>query len=193
MIRTLMIAAASAAVLALSPTAFAQQTGISRSANAMTVWFFEGRCFKSYLKWGTPNDDLRKEAGDPITCEKAVLGQLPNGRVLMQFVTERGVLGFSGGGIDRETNPTMSILPVDRILPIRDYGQDTNEILKRSARGEGALNGAEGFCFFQSKDIDSSTQLSCTSKWEQGNKKVVYKVLMNITKASKKLLPSSQN
>jgi len=166
---------------------------ISRAANAMTMWEFDGRCFESYSKGGTPYDDLTKKAGDTITCEAAVLMELPNGRLLMQFVTGRGVLGFSGGGIDKETDPTMAILPIDRILPVRDFGTNPDEIYRRSARGEGILNGAEGFCMFQSKDIQNSKELSCASKWEQGKRKVVYKVVMSVKSTKKSFFMPPSN
>jgi len=159
---------------------------IGSTADGMTIWFFEGRCSESFSKLGSPKDDLGKKVGEPISCEKAVLADLPNGRVMMQFVTQHGVLGFAGAGINKDIHPKMAILIVDKILPAADFGSDINEIIRRSATREGVLNGAEGFCFIPEKDIIGSMSVSCTGKWEQGDKKVVYKITMDVTKPIKK-------
>lgn len=116
------------------------------SASAATAWLFDGQCYNSHVKWGTLDEDLTKEAGDPIHCDKAVLIELRNGRKLINFTTGRGVLGFAGPGIDRQVNPTMAVLPIDRIYPIRDIqGMSRNEVVAGGAKREGALEGAEGF------------------------------------------------
>jgi hypothetical protein len=160
---------------------------------ADTMWFFEGNCHDSRVKWGTISDDMTKETGDPIHCNKAVLIELANGRKLMQFVTGLGVLGFSGREIDKVTNDKMSFIPIDTIHPIRDLGTKSDEIYDRSSKGEGMLRGVEGFCFFQAKDIKSSDSVSCVSKYENGNKKAVYSVQMKVSKVSKKLILPAPN
>jgi hypothetical protein len=65
-------------------------------ASAATAWFFDGQCYNSHVKWGTLDQDLTKEAGDPIHCDKAILIELRNGRKLINFTTGRGVFGFRG-------------------------------------------------------------------------------------------------
>lgn len=162
-------------------------------AKADTMWFFEGECHDSRVKWGTPVDDMSKEPGDPIHCDKAVLMELANGRKLMQFVTGLGVLGFSGREIDKVTNDKMAFIPIDTIHTIRDLGTKSGEIYDRSSKGEGMLRGVEGFCFFQAKDIKSSDSVSCVSKYEHDNKKAVYSVQMKVNKVSKKLLLPTPN
>lgn len=98
----------------------------------------------------------------------AVLFELKNGRKLMQFVTGLGVLGFAGAVLDR-TNPTMTLLPIDRLHPIRDIGTSSDEQLARASTGEGALDGAEGSCFFEAKDLMAVKAIACVSKYENGN------------------------
>jgi len=154
-------------------------------SQAATAWFIDGKCKQSYLKRGTPSDDLTQEEGDPISCNKVSIMALKNGRKLVQFVTGTGVLGFSGWEFDTTTNKTMLIVPVDRIMPVRDLGTETSEIMRRSAQGEGVLNGAEGFCMFDTKRIEAAKQMTCVSKHEVGNKKVVYKIEMDIRKVKK--------
>jgi hypothetical protein len=157
------------------------------------MWFFDGKCYNSRLKIGTPEDDMTKDAGDPISCKVAVLMELDNGRKLVQFVTGTGPLGFSGNEIDKVTNDKMAILPINRILPVRDMGTDPKEIYRRSSRGEGILDGAEGFCFFGAKDIKSSDGISCISKYEKGHKKMVYSISMKVTHVEKKFfIPDAQ-
>jgi hypothetical protein len=159
---------------------------LSGAANAATAWFFDGQCYDSRVKWGTMDEDLGTESGDPIHCDKAVLLVLKNGRNLVNFSTGRGVLGFAGGGIDRQSHPTITLLPVDRIYPIRDLqGMTSKEAIESGANREGALDGAEGFCFFGTKQFETSKELSCVSKYEVGNKKTVYSIKMKVRKVTK--------
>jgi len=158
---------------------------VATPSHAATAWFIDGRCKQSYLKRGTPTDDLSKEAGDPISCDKVFMIALKNGRKLVQFSTGTGVLGFAGSEFDAKTNKTMLIMPIDRILPVRDLGKDAAEIVQRGSRGEGALNGAEGFCFFDKKQLDKITGMSCVSMHQQGDRKVVYKIEMDVTRVKR--------
>jgi len=155
------------------------------SSSAATAWFLDGKCKESYLKRGTPTDDLTQEAGDPISCKKLSVIALKNGRKIVQFVTGTGVLGFAGSEFDTTTNKAMLIIPIDRILPVRDLGTEATEIMRRSSQGEGVLDGAEGFCMFDSKRIEKAKQMTCISMHERGNKKVVYRMMMDIRKATK--------
>jgi len=155
-------------------------------SQAATAWFLEGKCKESYSKRGAPTDDLTQEDGDPISCKMLSVMALKNGRKLVQFVTGTGVLGFSGPEFDTTTNKKMLIVPIDRIIPVRDLGTDPSEIMRRSSQGEGVLDGAEGFCMFSTKRIETSKQMTCVTKHERGNRKVVYKVQMDIRKAEKK-------
>lgn len=128
------------------------------------------QCYDSRVKWGTLDEDLTKESGDPIHCNMAILLEFRNGRKLISFLTGRGLLGFAGEGIDRETD--MTTFPIDRIHPIRDVkGMSSDEIIASEARGEGALEGAEGVCMFETKEFKTSKGLSCVSKYESDNKK----------------------
>lgn len=170
-----MITALTAAVIAL---------GITPS-HAATAWFMDGKCKASYLKRGTPSDDLTLEEGEPISCKKLSVIALKNGRKVVQFVTGTGVLAFSGTEFDTTTNKKMLVVPIDRIHPVRDLGTEPAEIMRRSAQGEGVLEGAEGYCFFQTKKIETSKEMSCVAMHEIGNKKVVFKVQMDIRKAVK--------
>jgi hypothetical protein len=155
------------------------------SASAATAYFFKGQCHDSRVKVGTLDADLRVEAGDPIHCETAVLIELKNGRKLMQFLTGLGVLGFAGGTLDRSTNPTLTLLPIDRLYPIRDLGTSSDEQFETASKGEGALDGAEGFCFFEPKDLARVRSLSCVSKYVHGDIRTVHSIQMNVRKVDK--------
>jgi hypothetical protein len=153
-------------------------------AGAATAWFFQGQCYDARVKWGTLDEDLRDEQGDPIHCLRAVLLELRNGRKLVNFITGRGILGFAGSGIDRETNPSLSIIPLDRIYPILDVeGMNSREAIEQSSKS--GLDGAEGFCFFD-KEIGHTSELSCVSKYESSNKKTVYSIKMKVQSVTKK-------
>jgi len=153
----------------------------SSPAAAAIGWFFKGQCYDSYLKSGSTNADLRDFPPDVIRCEVAVLTELKNGRKLMNFVSGRGVLGFSGSVIGPLPNRNTLGIPIDRIYPIRDLGMDASEILKRASEGEGALKNADGFCFFEpGVNLAKTKNLSCISKFEDEKRKIVYRVLMKV-------------
>jgi|1186.fasta_scaffold158393_2 hypothetical protein len=95
-------------------------------------------------------------------------------------------LGFAGGSLDRKTNPKLLIMPLDRIYPVRDLGTDPAEIYRRSASGEGVLQGAEGFCFFDSHQLPAAKSVSCVAKHESGNDKIIYRVEMELMRPPSK-------
>src|SRR5687768_4996153 len=118
-------------------------------ASAATAWIYNGPCKDGSLKRGKTTDDLRSVGGETISCNQAILMELKNGRKLIHFNTKDGTpLGFAGPIFDTKTNPKILIVPLDRIYPVRDFGKDPKEIMRRTGAGEGVLDGAKGFCFF---------------------------------------------
>jgi hypothetical protein len=150
------------------------------------VWFFQGLCEDSYLWKGAPMEDMTNSPGDAISCKRAFLMEVPNGRNLMSFVTGASGTRFAGGALDPKTNPKLLIMPIDRIHPARDLGTIPSEIYRRAASGEGALDGAEGFCFFSSHKLAATEELSCVAKHTSGNNKTVYRIKMEIKKVDKR-------
>ena len=166
-------------------------TPLSGLAEAAPAWFFKGQCKDSRVKRGDVSDDLRVQSGDPIHCDVAVLMILRNGRILLQFHTGTGVLGFAGPLLDRQTNKNnVAGIPVDKIYPIRDLGMTPQEIFKNSTRSEGVLDqGVEGICLLNNKDLKLVRNISCISKYEMDNKKTVYRVDINVTNVDKVNIP----
>lgn len=145
-----------------------------------SIFTFKGTCLDSKIKWGLIEEDLTAAPGDPVSCDAAIFMSLPNGRRMMQFVTGRGLLGFAGSELARDESDGSLMLSIDRIHPIRDLGNDPDEIYRRGRSGEGVLEGAEGVCIFSADDIKSSTYVACIGKHEAGNKKTVFTVRMNV-------------
>ena len=114
---------------------------LSSNVEAKPTWFFKGSCHDSRVKRGNSTTDLTLEAGDPIHCDLAILSFLKNGRILLQFHTGIGILGFAGPVFDRKSNPNVANIPIDRIYPIRDLGMKSPEILDRSELGTVTLCG----------------------------------------------------
>ena len=160
--------------------------GWAMPASAATIWMFDGNCVNSRLKIGLPADDLTMQPGDPISCKSANLMELQYGRVLVNFVTGTGVLGFAGSGFDSRTNPKLLLASVDRIHPVRDFGSDAKEILRRSGNGEGVLNDAEGVCIFEPKNLAKVTSFVCVGNHvEPTGLRRVYTVEMRVKKVTK--------
>ena len=151
-------------------------------ALAADSWLFDGRCHESYLKSGATTADLTKEAGQSLRCEKAVVSEFKNGRKLINFATDDGVVGFAGPILDRGTNPKMMILPIDTIYPRRDLGAIEDKTLQNALKGVEPLRGAKGYCFFDAKDFLKVTAISCASEIQLGEKRSVYSVHMTIEK-----------
>ncbi|HKH82568.1 MAG TPA: hypothetical protein VKA25_02665 [Gemmatimonadales bacterium] len=163
-------------------------------AVAATAWIFNGPCKDGSLKRGQPTDDLRAITGETISCNQAILMELKNGRKLIHFNTQNGTpLGFAGTVLDTKTNPKLMIFPLDRIYPVRDLGQRPDDIYQRSRSGEGVLDGAQGFCFFNSHTLNEVTGLSCTAMHQIGDRKVVYRVGIDpAAKPIRKVLPDPE-
>ena len=155
-------------------------------ASAADTWFFDGRCHESYLKSGATTADLTKEAGQSLRCEKAVVNEFKNGRKLINFATDDGVVGFAGPILDRRTNPKMTIMPIDTIYPRRDLGaiedKTLQEAFENALKVVEPLRGAKGYCFFDTKDFLKVTAISCASEIQLGEKRSVYSVHMTIEK-----------
>jgi hypothetical protein len=107
--------------------------------------------------------------------------ELDNGRKLIQFAEKRDTqstpLGFSGSNY--EPQGKMIRMAIDRMYPRRSLGATPEETFAGSMSG--AVNNAEGFCFFSTRDFRSADGVSCVSKIEDGKTKIVFKVDFAIT------------
>lgn len=165
------------------------------AANAAPMMLYTGACKPplSYTKRGKPTDDLRVQKPVPITCTMANFAVFQNGRRILTFVDGDNVLSFSGSEFVRITDKGWTMLKVDRIQPPLDNkGLTADQILERKARGEGVLDGAEGYCLFDNFEVDKAKQLSCVAQHERGDEKVVFGVVFDVAASKLTNVPGFQ-
>ena len=137
-------------------------------------YVYDAICTNSYSKQGEQQDDLTKQSGKPIKCDSAVLSLLDNGRVLLQVSEKKGKLtplGFSGAGLDFDTNPNFITLPLQSIYLPHSTGTGNPE----------KIEGIEGFCFLDGKaNLRALTSATCVAKIEIGTQRLVYHVEVHI-------------
>ena len=163
--------------------------GFSATPTEAQTWFFTGKCEDSRVKRGSLSEDPRIQVGDKINCDIAIVSILTDGRLLVQFRTGLGVLGFAGAVLDETTYDTPSI-PIETIYPIRDLGMSKEEILQNSLQREGALtDGVEGICLLGSENFKSMRKMTCTAKHEVAEHGSVYSITINITRGARRDIP----
>lgn len=145
------------------------------------TYLYPATCESSYSKQGEQSDDLSKLKGKPIKCDNIVFALLGNGRVSVQIVESRSSLtplGFSGSGLDYESNPNFVTVPLDAISLPHSSNPATAQ----------TVNGIEGYCFVEGKfNLRSLSTFVCTSKMEIGTQKLVYNVTAKIKGVGQKV------
>ena len=149
---------------ALAVIAAAQ--GISGAAFAQTT-LYKATCGNSSMKQGAANEDLSNAPGVPIECQGVTLSKLAGNHQVVQFITpSQSVLGFGGDALDFKSDPKFITLPLKRLyLP------------SRTQNGSPAtVDGAEGFCFLDGKDLNALKGIVCVAQVMLGQQHVVYQV-----------------
>lgn len=135
---------------------------------------YPATCDGSYSKQGEQNDDFTKFKGKPIKCDNILFALLGNGRISVQIVDSRSSLtplGFSGSGLDYESNPNFVTVPLDSISLPHVNNPATAQ----------TVNGIEGYCFIEGKyNFRSLSTFVCASKMEIGTQKLVYNITAKI-------------
>ena len=136
------------------------------AAEAQTT-LYKAICKDSSFKDAQIGTDLSKVAGAEITCLGVTVSQLANKRINIQFlIPGQSVLGFSGDGLDAKSNPGLITLPLKRLyLPGRDKSDTPMTV-----------EGIDGFCFLDGKDIRSLTGIICIAKLDSGSRRQIYEV-----------------
>jgi hypothetical protein len=154
-------------------------------ASAMDLWTFNGSCQDGIVKQGSPSVNLHDTPGTVITCDAATIAELDNGRRIVQFVQKHGKMlppGFAGGELKYIKGNYSLIL--DRVYPQRIVaGKDTDQILSEGAK---TAMPAEGFCFFSDPDFSKLTDISCVTKTENADTKILYSVSFKVDDISVK-------
>jgi len=143
---------------------------------AAETYMFDATCYDSYSKQGGQQDDLSAKVGTSIRCDFITLSLLNNGHVLLQVIDKQSKttpLGFGGPKLDNDINPKFVTLPIERIYLPHSTNPSNAE----------AVSGAEGYCFLDGKlNLQKLSSLSCASKIEIGDRKLIYKINAKILK-----------
>lgn len=136
------------------------------SAEAQTT-LYKAVCKDSSFKDAEIGTDLSQVKGTEITCFGVTISQLANKRVNIQFlIPGQAILGFGGDGLDEKANPGLITLPLKRVyLPGRDK-PDTPL----------TVEGIEGFCFLDGKNLHALTGIICIAKLDSGSRRQIYEV-----------------
>jgi hypothetical protein len=135
-------------------------------ALAQTI-LYKSSCANSSMKQGAPNEDLTNAPGAPITCQGVSLSALAGNHEVVQFIVPgQSVLGFGGDVLDRKTDPKFISLPIKRLyLPSFTSNGPPS-----------VVEGAEGFCFLDGKELNALTGILCVAQAMVNKQHVVYQV-----------------
>jgi hypothetical protein len=131
-------------------------------AEAAPMWFFGGTCDDSTFNNGIINNDSK-----PIYCNVGILSMYKNERVLIQFNTKSGILGFAGSLLDRQANmENVQSVQVDTIHP--EAGEQINR-------------GVEGVCLIDNADFKHAKRIKCTVEYRNNNAISKYSIRLSVT------------